>query len=87
MIERGRLKEEDPARVTEPKPTTTYTIGETEWAHRIATLEHMLSEERENVDTLRDRLAEREAEGATRRPRDATGVRRAPGAAASFDLA
>ena len=39
----------------------SYTIGETEWAQRIATLEHMLSEERENVDTLRARVAELEA--------------------------
>lgn len=39
----------------------TYTIGETEWAQRIATLEHMLAEERENVDTLRARAAELEA--------------------------
>ena len=50
---------------------TTYTVGETEWAHRIATLEHMLSEERENVDTLRARVAELEAEAATLRHRDA----------------
>ena len=35
------------------KARTTYTVGETEWSHRIATLEHMLAEERENVDTLR----------------------------------
>lgn len=41
--------------------TTRYTIGETEWAQRIATLEHMLAEERENVDTLRARVAELEA--------------------------
>lgn len=37
----------------ERESPTTYTVGEAEWAHRIATLEHMLGEERENVDTLR----------------------------------
>lgn len=50
------------------KARTTYIVGETEWSHRIATLEHMLSEERENVDTLRARVAELEAEVAILRP-------------------
>lgn len=49
--------------------TTSWTIGETEWAQRIATLEHMLGEERENVDTLRARVAELEAEIAALEPR------------------
>lgn len=61
----------------------TYTIGETEWAHRIATLEHMLAEERENVDTLRARVAELEAEAATLRHRDAL-LRRVHGALADM---
>jgi len=39
--------------INELERRTTYTVGETEWAQRIATLEHMLGEERENVDTLR----------------------------------
>jgi BMFP domain-containing protein YqiC len=47
--------------IEERESPTTYTVGETEWAHRIATLEHMLAEERENVDTLRARVAELEA--------------------------
>jgi hypothetical protein len=47
--------------IEEQESPTTYTVGETEWAQRIATLEHMLSEERENVDTLRARVAELEA--------------------------
>lgn len=38
-----------------------YAVGEAEWAQRIETLEHMLGEERENVDTLRARVAELEA--------------------------
>ena len=46
----------------------TYTTGEAEWSQRIATLEHMLGEERENVDTLRARVAELEAEVAVLRP-------------------
>lgn len=54
--------------VDELERRTTYTVGETEWAHRIATLEHMLAEERENVDTLRARVAELEAEVAILRP-------------------
>lgn len=41
------------AYIEELESRTTYTIGETELAQRIATLEHMLTEERENVDTLR----------------------------------
>ena len=104
--------------IEERESPTTYTIGETEWAQRIATLEqelrdaraafescnrarrhcedecaslraracitddageaslintleHMLREERENVDTLRARVAELEAEAATLRHRDA----------------
>lgn len=44
------------------KARTTHTTGETEVAHRIATLEHTLAEERENVDTLRARVAELEGE-------------------------
>jgi len=101
--------------IEERESPTTYTIGETEWVHRIATLEqelrdaraafescnrarrhcedecaslraracitndageaslintleHMLAEERENVDTLRARVAELEAEVAVLRP-------------------
>ena len=42
------------------KDRTTHTTGETEVAHRIATLEHMLAEERENVDTLRASVAHAE---------------------------
>ena len=57
----------------------TYPIGETEWAQRIATLEHMLSEERENVDTLRARVAELEAEVAVLEPRSVM-LKRAHGA-------
>ena len=47
--------------IEERESPTTYTIGETEWAHRIATLEHMLAEER-------TRVAELEAEVAVLRP-------------------
>lgn len=65
------------------KARTTYTVGETEWAHRIATLEHMLAEERENVDTLRARVAELEAEVATLRHRDAL-LKRVHGALADM---
>lgn len=50
------------------KARTACIIGEDEWSHRIATLEHMLGEERENVDTLRARVAELEAEVAILRP-------------------
>lgn len=49
------------AYIDELERRTTYTVGETEWAQRSASLEHMLSEERENVDTLRARVAELEA--------------------------
>ena len=49
------------AYVDELECRTTYSIGETEWAQRIATLEHMLGKERENVDMLRARVAELEA--------------------------
>jgi hypothetical protein len=49
------------AYIDELEGRTTYTVGETEWAQRSASLEHMLSEERENVDTLRARVAELEA--------------------------
>lgn len=56
------------AYIDELERRTAYTVGETEWAHRIATLEHMLAEERENVDTLRARVAELEAEVAILRP-------------------
>jgi len=59
------------AYIDELERRTTYTVGETEWAQRSASLEHMLSEERENVDTLRARVAELEAEAATLRHRDA----------------
>lgn len=109
---------------------TTYTVGETEWAHRIATLEqelrdaraafescnrarrhcedecaslraracitndageaslintleHMLGEERENVDTLRARVTELESEVATLRHRDAL-LKRVHGALADM---
>jgi hypothetical protein len=54
--------------IEEQESPTTYTVGETECAQRIATLEHMLGEERENVDTLRARVAELEAEVAILRP-------------------
>lgn len=47
--------------IEEQESPTTYTVGETEWTQRIAMLEHMLAEERENVDTLRARVAELEA--------------------------
>ena len=59
------------AYIEELEGRTSYTVGATEWAQRSAALEHMLSEERENVDTLRARVAELEAEVATLRPRDA----------------
>ena len=49
------------AYIDELERRTTYTIGETEWAQRIATLEHMLAEERA-------RVAELEAEAAVLRP-------------------
>ena len=67
------------AHIDELERRTTYTVGETEWAQRSAALEHMLSEERENVDTLRARVAELEAEVAILRPR-AVVLKRAHGA-------
>ena len=49
------------AHIDDLERRVTYTVGETEWALRSASLEHMLFEERENVDTLRARVAELEA--------------------------
>ena len=49
------------AHIDELESRVTDTVGQTEWAQRSASLEHMLSEERENVDTLRARVAELEA--------------------------
>ena len=71
------------AYIDELERRTTYTIGETEWAHRIATLEHMLAEERDNVDTLRSRVTDLESEAATLRHRDAL-LKRVHGALADM---